>query len=133
MDIEIKGRTGDLRNLLLCKSFVIDIFKILKKYFKVKMPDKLTIMSLNHKRKNIKQLTIARAGYSSVSGWYISIRCSCICHKPDDMTLDVLCHEVAHIGEALLTERWSHSKRWNSIYQTLHQELLRIFNMAKTD
>lgn len=92
--------------------------KLYKLYPEIKLPKHLTVKHLReHNRRCMVNLTLARAGRTYKGEWYIALRKTLNGRR---YIKDILCHEVAHIGEALMTKKWGHSKLWEEIYKRLN-------------
>lgn len=94
--------------------------QLCNRYPSIKLPRSLTLRPLRSNKSGVQCLTLANAGKTEKGEWYLGLRKTVI--TSDFITLDLLCHEIAHIGEALMTKKWSHSKLWREIYQNLKNE-----------
>ena len=91
------------------------MFRKLSQSYKFKLPERVILRPLrknNAPRKSI--WTFGRAGYSPETGWYISMNIQ-LCQALGK-ECDTLAHEVAHIGEARKTGRWTHGELWEKMY-----------------
>lgn len=117
-----KAKTEEHKKLLRKKVTIIRrLFDKLKTlYPSIKLSDTLTIRLLR-KRNSNHSLTLAVSGYKRKQ-WYIAIRETVIQWKDRKAFKNLMAHEVAHIGEALMHKKWSHSKIWKEIYDQLNDE-----------
>lgn len=122
MKITVKTKDPEITKGLIGRiPMAHSIFKKLcELYPDIKLPRSLTLRSLRSQKNGTQCLTLANAGKTEKGKWYIGLRKTVI--SSDFITLDLLCHEIAHIGEALMRKKWGHSKLWRDIYQNLKNE-----------
>lgn len=92
------------------------ILKLEKLYPEIKLPDKLILQCIKQHTKTPKTLTCALTGYKPQEGWYMKFRRSI---NGNFGKRETVLHEVAHLGEAMLTGKWNHGKVWKKIFEQL--------------
>jgi hypothetical protein len=97
---------------------VLDGFTRLEKlYPEIVLPDKLILKCFRKQYKPVKTLICALCGHKPHKGeWYIKVRRTINGNFSKQHTI---LHEIAHIGEALLTGKWGHGKTFEKIFQQL--------------
>jgi hypothetical protein len=119
MIIHVEAKDEEAQEIL--KEIVPTVFdgfiKLEKLYPEIVLPERLTLQCFRKQTKPAKTFTCALCGHKPHKGeWYIKVRRTI---NGNFSKQDTILHEIAHIGEALLTGKWGHGKTFWTIFGQL--------------
>lgn len=119
MYIHVKAKDEEAREIL--RELVPTVFdgfvKLEKLYPEIILPEKLILQCFRKQSKPVKVWTCALCGHKPhKQEWYIKVRRTINGNLSKQNTI---LHEIAHIGEALLTGKWGHGKTFEKIFGQL--------------
>ena len=115
-EIVLKTTKGSVPALNRLRPKLEMLLTELQSQFKVSPPAVITFQPLVVSKGRRDKLTLGKAGCRA-GCWYISINIP-LC-RIMQQEWSTLAHEVAHIGDALITGKWSHGPMWAKINKHL--------------